>query len=295
MNYKIDNLQYCKWSREVFQINRDAGLDAVHVTVVYHEDYDEFLKKVSEWNTHFKENSDLIFLGKNYKDIENAYKKIKDSIVKTPLVTNDYINNLLNSQVYFKLENLQNTGSFKLRGATHKISTLSKNKINNGVVAYSSGNHAQAVAYAALQKNIMEHIALMAQEQIEMEFKEELMQLQQLQMQMAPIQQQMQMNPQALQQNPQVMQMQQQMQNLTQAIESRKATLIAETLAEYQAEEEMKKKYKELQEKAPEILISEEEKYIVLKTKKLWSKYKCRKLRKKIAKEKKNRKKRSLF
>ena len=41
MNYKIDNLQYCKWSREVFQINRDAGLDAVHVTVVYHEDYDE--------------------------------------------------------------------------------------------------------------------------------------------------------------------------------------------------------------------------------------------------------------
>jgi hypothetical protein len=94
------------------------------------------------------------------------------------------------------------------------------------------------IVIAALQKNIMEHIALMAQEQIEMEFKEELMQLQQLQMQMAPIQQQMAMNPQALQQNPQVMQMQQQMQNLTQAIESRKATLIAETLAEYQAEEE---------------------------------------------------------
>ena len=43
MNYKIDNLQYCKWSREVFQINREAGLDAVHVTLVYHEDYDEFI------------------------------------------------------------------------------------------------------------------------------------------------------------------------------------------------------------------------------------------------------------
>ena len=37
MNYKIDNLQYCNWSREVFQINREAELDAVHVTVVYHE------------------------------------------------------------------------------------------------------------------------------------------------------------------------------------------------------------------------------------------------------------------
>ncbi len=80
MNYKIDNLQYCKWSREVFQINRDAGLDAVHVTVVYHEDYDEFLKKIQEWKHHFKENSDLIFLGKNYKDIEKAKLEKKTAI-----------------------------------------------------------------------------------------------------------------------------------------------------------------------------------------------------------------------
>ncbi len=80
MNYKIDNLQYCKWSREVFQINRDAGLDAVHVTIVYHEDYDEFLKRVSEWDAHFKKNSDLIFLGKTYKDIEKAKLENKTAI-----------------------------------------------------------------------------------------------------------------------------------------------------------------------------------------------------------------------
>ncbi len=80
MNYKIDNLQYCKWSREVFQINRDAGLDAVHVTVVYHEDYDEFLKRVNEWNAHFRENSDLIFLGKSYEDIEKAKLENKTAI-----------------------------------------------------------------------------------------------------------------------------------------------------------------------------------------------------------------------
>ena len=67
MNYKIDNLQYCKWSREVFQINRDAGLDAVHVTVVYHEDYDEFLERVNEWSNHFKKNSNLIFLENSTK------------------------------------------------------------------------------------------------------------------------------------------------------------------------------------------------------------------------------------
>ncbi len=80
MNYKIDNLQYCKWTREVFQINRDAGLDAVHVTVVYHEDYDEFLERVDEWNTHFKQNSDLIFLGKSYNDIERAKADNKTAI-----------------------------------------------------------------------------------------------------------------------------------------------------------------------------------------------------------------------
>ena len=80
MNYKIDNLQYCKWSREVFKINREAGLDAVHVTVVYHEDFDEFNSRVNEWNTYFKENSDLIFLGKSYKDIEKAKTEKKTAI-----------------------------------------------------------------------------------------------------------------------------------------------------------------------------------------------------------------------
>ena len=80
MNYKIDNLQYCNWSREIFEINREAELDAVHVTVVYHEDYDEFLKIVDEWNIHFKDNSDLIFHGKSYKDIEKAKEQKKTAI-----------------------------------------------------------------------------------------------------------------------------------------------------------------------------------------------------------------------
>ncbi len=80
MNYRIDNLQYCKWSREVFQINREAGLDAVHVTLVYHEDYDEFLNRTKEWNKYFSENSDLIFLGKSYKDIEKAKNENKTAI-----------------------------------------------------------------------------------------------------------------------------------------------------------------------------------------------------------------------
>jgi len=72
MNFKIDNLQYCNWSREIFKINREAGLDAVHVTIVYHEDFDELQNVISSWNKNFKENSDLIFLGKDFKDIEKA-------------------------------------------------------------------------------------------------------------------------------------------------------------------------------------------------------------------------------
>ena len=80
MNYRIDNLQYCNWSREIFEINREAGLDAVHVTVVYHEDYDEFLTRISEWNELFQNNSDLIFLGKDIRDIEKAKLENKTAI-----------------------------------------------------------------------------------------------------------------------------------------------------------------------------------------------------------------------
>ena len=90
----------------------------------------------------------------NYNLIDKAYNVIKEHVIKTPLVTNDYINQLLGSKVFFKLENLQKTGSFKFRGATYKLSTLSDSQKNNGVVAYSSGNHAQAVAYSSLSRNI---------------------------------------------------------------------------------------------------------------------------------------------
>ena len=80
MNFKIDNLQYCNWSREVFQINREAGLDAIHVTIVYHEDFDELKALVKQWKDHFTKNSDLIFHGKDFKDIEKAKLENKTAI-----------------------------------------------------------------------------------------------------------------------------------------------------------------------------------------------------------------------
>ena len=80
MNFKIDNLQYCNWSREIFQINRQAGLDAIHVTIVYHEDFDELKAVIKNWENHFSNNSDLIFHGKSFKDIEKAKSENKTAV-----------------------------------------------------------------------------------------------------------------------------------------------------------------------------------------------------------------------
>ena len=79
-NFKIDNLQYCNWSKEIFEINREAKLDAIHVTIAYHEDFDEVKKNVEKWNGYFKAYNNLIFHGKNFKDIEKAHKEKKTAI-----------------------------------------------------------------------------------------------------------------------------------------------------------------------------------------------------------------------
>ena len=80
MKFRIDNLQYCNWSRQIFEINREAKLDAVHVTIVYHEDYDEFILEIKKWDKLFKENKDLIIRGKNFKDIDKAKQENKTAI-----------------------------------------------------------------------------------------------------------------------------------------------------------------------------------------------------------------------
>lgn len=93
------------------------------------------------------------------------------------------------------------------------------------------------MAMMSLQKNILEHISLMAQEQIQLEFVQELQELQMIQQQMQQMGPMMQ-NPQAMQQNPQAMQMQQRVQQLTSMMEARKAVLIAEMTLDYAKEED---------------------------------------------------------
>ena len=80
INYRIDNLQYCNWSREIFQINNEAKLDAVHVTIAYHEDFNEVKKNVETWNKHFQEYKNLIIHGKTFQDIERAHQEKKTAI-----------------------------------------------------------------------------------------------------------------------------------------------------------------------------------------------------------------------
>ena len=80
MNFKIDNLQYCNWSREIFEINREAGLDAIHVTIVYHENFEELKTVLKNWENHFLINSDIIFHGKSFIDIEKARLEKKTAV-----------------------------------------------------------------------------------------------------------------------------------------------------------------------------------------------------------------------
>ncbi len=82
-------------------------------------------------------------------DVDAAAKKLAGVAIRTPLLNSPVLDQLLGARVFLKAETLQRTGSFKFRGAYNKISSIAPERKANGVVAYSSGNHAQGVAHAA--------------------------------------------------------------------------------------------------------------------------------------------------
>ena len=84
-----------------------------------------------------------------YNDIEKAHQRISDHIHNTPILTSDSLDNELGSNLFFKCENFQKTGSFKIRGATNSILQLDDTEIKNGIITTSSGNHGAAVAFIA--------------------------------------------------------------------------------------------------------------------------------------------------
>lgn len=81
-----------------------------------------------------------------FKKIKAAKKRLKGVANKTPVLTSRTLNKLLGADIFFKCENFQRIGAFKFRGAFNCISQLTDDEKNRGIVAFSSGNHAQAVA-----------------------------------------------------------------------------------------------------------------------------------------------------
>lgn len=84
---------------------------------------------------------------------EQAYEIVQKVILPTKLVYSDYFSDLTGNKVYFKPENMQKTGAYKIRGAYYKISTLTDEERSKGLITASAGNHAQGVAYAAKAYN----------------------------------------------------------------------------------------------------------------------------------------------
>lgn len=92
--------------------------------------------------------------------IKEAAARIRGRVHRTPVVTSRSFNEATGKEVFFKCENLQRAGAFKIRGATNKILSLTDAEKQRGVAAFSSGNHAQAVALAAREAGIQAVIAM---------------------------------------------------------------------------------------------------------------------------------------
>jgi len=92
--------------------------------------------------------------------INAARDRIASRIHRTPVVTSRLFNEVAGKQVFFKCENLQRAGAFKIRGATNKIQSLTEEEKRRGIVAFSSGNHAQAVALAGKEAGVRVVVAM---------------------------------------------------------------------------------------------------------------------------------------
>src|SRR6478672_12039717 len=94
------------------------------------------------------------------KQINEAAARIRGSVHRTPVVTSRAFNEATGKEVFFKCENLQRAGAFKIRGATNKILSLTDDEKQRGIVGFSSGNHAQAVALAGKEAGVRVVVAM---------------------------------------------------------------------------------------------------------------------------------------
>ena len=93
-------------------------------------------------------------------DIQQAAERIGPYVHRTPVLTNQSLNQQVRAQVYLKCENMQKVGAFKFRGACNAVYSLSDEDAKRGVCTHSSGNHAQALALAARMRGIPAYIVM---------------------------------------------------------------------------------------------------------------------------------------
>lgn len=93
-------------------------------------------------------------------DIESAHRRIAPHIHRTPILTSKSINNIAGCEIYFKCENFQKIGAFKIRGGMNAALSLPADKLKKGLATHSSGNHAQAIAFAARQLDTRAYIVM---------------------------------------------------------------------------------------------------------------------------------------
>jgi len=96
----------------------------------------------------------------NIQTIQEARERIGSRIHRTPVITSRQFNEAAGKEVFFKCENFQRAGAFKIRGATNKIRSLTPTEKQQGIVAFSSGNHAQAVALAGREAGVRVLVAM---------------------------------------------------------------------------------------------------------------------------------------
>ncbi|WP_424831217.1 beta-hydroxyaspartate dehydratase BhcB [Ruegeria sp.] len=87
-------------------------------------------------------------------DMRTAHERIKPHIRRTPVMTSEYLNDLTGAQLFFKCENFQEAGAFKVRGACNAVFGLPEDVMDKGVCTHSSGNHALSLSYAAARRGI---------------------------------------------------------------------------------------------------------------------------------------------
>ena len=92
------------------------------------------------------------------QDVQNTSKQITPFVHRTPVLTSQSVNSIIDGEVLFKCENFQKTGSFKMRGASNAVLSLSEKESKRGVVTVSSGNHGAALACAAKLNGIKSHV-----------------------------------------------------------------------------------------------------------------------------------------